>query len=66
MDYVARFRDKDEVRIVYRQLKEAYMRRGDHTSIKMSNNELRIPEDAIPLLERIAEEISARYRLAQK
>jgi hypothetical protein len=67
MYYIAIFRERDDVRKVYRPLKDAYTRRnGNPTEIKMNCKELQFPDTALSLLEQFASNINARYKLEQK
>lgn len=66
MTYIAVFRERDDIRSVYRTLKDAYGRRGNPTDIKMNCKELVIPDDAVSLLERIADRLAVQYKVMQK
>jgi hypothetical protein len=65
--YVAQFKERDAVRSVYRRLKDAYGHSGGlPKEIKMRQNELSVPEDAVSLLENIAGRINAKYRVMKE
>ena len=66
MTYVAVFKERDDVRSVYRTLKDAYGRRGNPSDIKMNCKEILIPDDAVSLLERIANRLDVHYKVMQK
>lgn len=66
MTYVAVFKERDDVRSAYRTLKDAYGRRGNPSEIKMNCKELLIPDDAVSLLERIADKLDVHYHVTQK